>query len=120
MLQSAGSPQAVPNSTGLPLDDIIAVLLLIWFGVQTLRRCAYHRGLLPAVRAGCCLLCGLALCSGTQMLRWLSSQGLPQLSVCSSGAACSSPQGRSMSRLAGLPLTRDSPNTAVGTYVTHL
>lgn len=33
--------QVVPNSSGLPIDDIIAVLLLIWFGVQTLRRCGW-------------------------------------------------------------------------------
>ncbi len=49
--------QAVPNSSGLPLDDIIAVLLLIWFGVQTLRRCAcVHCSILvPAWKAGALL-----------------------------------------------------------------
>ncbi|PRW33822.1 GDT1 chloroplastic isoform X3 [Chlorella sorokiniana] len=32
--------EVVPNASGLPIDDIIAVLLLIWFGVQTLRSAA--------------------------------------------------------------------------------
>jgi putative Ca2+/H+ antiporter (TMEM165/GDT1 family) len=35
-----GAPAQVVPTAGVPLDDLLAVALLIWFGVQTLRSAA--------------------------------------------------------------------------------
>lgn len=61
LLPHAAAAQVVPTA-GLPLDDLIAVALLIFFGVQTLRRCGvlcWH----------CCRACW-AWC----MLGWLRAR----------------------------------------------